>query len=422
MTYVIINTVERLAKAFSIQLETKLGLETIIHTSLEQTRGMIEILPHIEGVVLLSSVPEKELNFFVNKIDISKLKLIIPTDQQCETDLSRWSKHEEIFDFIEGGIPEEIKVKPNKDYYKVPISHLDILDIAPVDYYIMIGDQRKYLKVINEKEDNFKMALAKLASRKIKSLFVKGDDLDSMLLEIKNISDTVKKSKNSINHLKIQEEVFVLMQSVGFSTQALQLATNSISDMKEKLNSDVDTKTLLNTLYTSSSNKSYQLTYMTSLISVNIVTSFDWFQENMKEILINASFFNDINLSQEEVFVRDISEMNTLKGNSQLEVLEHAFSNSNSLSTSSLNFLDGITKIILEHHGDKSGRGFGTDLSYLGKLSGIFIISEEFCVRLLNAKDGKVNVGSILKEISSIYTGNSVQAYCQAILNIFKAS
>jgi hypothetical protein len=421
MTYVIVSSVERLAKAFSIQLETKLGFETLVHTSLEQTRGMLEILPHIEGVVLLKAVPENNMNFFLKKVDLTGLKFLVPTDQVCESEVDRWNTEEEIFDLLVSKSIEDKPLEEVPEYCKVPISHMDILDVAPVDYYFMIGDQRKYLKVINSKEDNFKMALAKLASRKIKELYVKGVDLDDMLLEIKKITESMP-SKNKIDHLKIQEEVFALMQSVGFSTQALQLATNSIGEIKKKLNSDVDTKTLLNTLYTKSSNKSYQLTYMTSIISVNVVSSFDWFQENMREVLINASFFNDTSLSGDQVFVRDLKALNSVEGTAQLDILEHAFKNSESLKSSNLNFLDATCKVICEHHGDKSGRGFGTDLTSLGKLSGIFIISEEFCWRMLNAENGKINVGSILKDISNMYKGKSVQAYCQAILNIFKAS
>lgn len=422
MSYVIISSVERLAKAFSIQFETKMSFDTLIYTCLEQTRGIIEILPDIDGVILLKPVAAKELSFFLKKVDISNLKIVIPFDQECEIDLPRWTDEEDIFSLLQNENATEAPKAAKKDYYRVPISHLDILNTAPVDYYIMLGDERKYLKVINQSEDNFKMALAKLASRKIKKLYVKDDQLETMLLEVRKVSEKSKRSSDPIDHIKIQEETFALMQSIGFSSRALKLANSSINDMKIKLDGEVDTKKLLNTLYTKSTNKSYQLTYMTSLISVNIVSSFEWFDESMREALINASFFNDINLKEDDVFVRDLKRLKSVEGTDQLDLLEHALRNSESLRSTSLSHLEASCKIICEHHGDKSGRGFGNNLSELGKLSGIFIISEEFCSRLINTKDGKINVGSILKEISSIYTGKSVQVYCQAILNIFKAS
>lgn len=418
MSYILVNKNESHSKAVSLQLKTKFSVDIILHTTLEQARGMLEILPDIKAVLLLSSVAASDMEYFLKKSESLEFDLIVPKDQPSSEECKKWETNEDIFQFVsalEHG--EEASVE---EFCKFPVSHLNILKTAPVDYYLMIGDNRKHLKVINKSESDFQDALSKVNARKIKYLYVHKEDVPLMLKSVEEIfrDDSVKKKE--VNFIKVQEEVYGLMQSVGLSSTALNLAQESIDGITERLSSSKDTKKLLNNLYVNSSSKSYQLTYMTAVVSVNLLSQFSWSTKEMKIALINASFFNDIKLEGDDVFHRSLESLKDIKGARKIEVLEHASTTAEFLENTKLEQIQQTCQIVREHHGERGGIGFSNNLSGTSKLSDIFIISEEFCIDMIHAKDGKIHIGNILRSISQRYSGKNVKEYCQALLNIFK--
>jgi hypothetical protein len=419
MRYVIVCSVERLAKALAIQLETKFEVDTLIHTTLEQARGMIDILPDIERLILLKEVPLKDFDFFLSKIDQTSIDLIIPKGQESSSEQSfkRWSEEEEIFSHL-----SEDSSSSEEEYVKFSVGHLDILDKAPVDYYIMLGEKRKFLKVINCDDADYKSSLKKLDDRKVSDIYVRKEDISTVLASISSVFKGEVDKDRPIDVLKVQEEVYNLMQAVGVSSTSLKHACEYVDEIKDKLNSNQDTKQLLNSVYLKSSNISYQLTYMTALISTKVLESFEWSNTGMKTALINCAYFNDIDIDTKYSLIRSKEELESVEKNLRADILGHALQAANSLKNSKLSELDNTCRVILEHHGDKSGIGFGTDLGKLSKLSGIYILCEEFCCEILRAEKGKVEVGKILTMLKSKYSGDSVEDICQSILSVFKDS
>lgn len=418
MRHIIVSTQEKIAKALAIQIETKLNVETLIRANLDQARGMLEILPDVEKFILLHPVSEKEMNFFLSKIDTSTIDLIIPEGQEYEGEptVRKWSEDVDVFSLLEdqGEMSED-------DYIKFSIAHLDILDTSPVDYFIMIGEKRKFLKVINRDETDYAEALTRLHDRKIENVYIQKEDVSAVLKSISNVFIKESDKLKPVDVIKIQEEVYTIMQNVGISEASLKVASDYIEDTKERLSSNKDTKKLLNAVYLTSSNVSYQLTYMTALICSKVISSFSWSNSEMKNALINCAFFNDMNLDSSLTLIRSEVELKGIDKDQRMDILEHALKAANGLmSSTNVSALESSCKTILEHHGDPSGIGFGTDLDRLTKLSGIFIICEEFCCEIIKSEKGKVEIGKILSALKSKYSGKSVDQTCQSILEIFK--
>ncbi|WP_127716063.1 hypothetical protein [Halobacteriovorax sp. HLS] len=418
MSYILVNKNESHSKAISLQLKTKFSIDIILYTTLEQARGMLEILPDIKGVLLLASVSASDMEYFLKKTESLDFKLIVPREQPSGEKCTLWETNEDLIDFI--AEQEKTEQSTEGDFCKFPVSHLNILKSAPVDYYLMIGDNRKFLKVINKSDSDFQEALSKVHARKIKYLYVHNEDVPMMLKSVEKIFHDTSVKKKEVDFIKVQEEVYGLMQSVGLSESALNLAQESIEGITDRLSSSKDTKKLLNSLYVNSTSKSYQLTYMTAVVSVNLLSQFSWSTKEMRVALINAAFFNDIKLEGDDVFHRNLESIKNIKGTKNIEILEHASKTAEFLEKTSLSQLQQTCKIVREHHGERSGVGFSYNLSGISKLSDIFIVSEEFCIDMIHAKGGKINIGNILKSISQRYSGKFVNEYCQALLNIFK--
>jgi len=419
MSYIIVSSDERFSKAFSLRLQAKIGVSSILQPNLEQARGFMDILPDVEGIILLKEVSETEFQYFMERVSLENLDLIIPNEQIFDTDgtkIKRWKDHDEIISLL-STTENEVEL----DYYSFSLAHLEIFSTAPVDYYMMLGEERKYIKMINVGETDLKRSIDNLKKKKIGQIFINKEDVNSLLSRIEKLmSDEFSNPK--ISPIKLQEQSFKVLKQLGLSIHGLELAQKSADSLIAELESKDDTKSFLSKLYSKSSDRSYQLTYMTSLISVNVLSKFDWATESMKKDLVFASFFNDLHLSGELAFVRTNESFNKLDRSVQADVLSHTVkSNKEILSIDALSQGEAAT-IILQHHGAVNGNGFGTELDQIRPLSALFLICEEFCVGLLNSEGGKVNIPEILKSIKQTYKGKSVEKYCQAIIDVFKGS
>lgn len=419
MSYIIVGSDERFSKAFSLRLQAKIGVSSILQPSLEQARGFLDILPDVEGVVLLNEVSETEFQYFMEKVSLEDLDLLIPKEQIGDvegTKVKRWAAHEEIIDLL-SATENELELA----YYSFSLSHLEIFESAPVDYYIMIGDERKYLKIINVGESDLSRSIDKLKKKKVGQVFITKEDIGPLLTRIEELMGA-EFSNPSISPIKIQEQTFKVLKQLGLSDHGLELAQKSADSLIETMNNKDDTKGFLSKLYSKSNDRSYQLTYMTSLMSVNVLSKFDWATECMKKDLVFASFFNDLNLKGELAFVRNNESFEKLDREVQGDVLSHAIKSHKEILEIDFLSQGEAATIILQHHGAVNGNGFGYELDLIRPLSSLFLICEEFCVGVINSEGGKVNIPEILSSIKKTYNGKSVEKYCQAILEVIKGS
>ncbi|OUR97321.1 hypothetical protein A9Q84_13435 [Halobacteriovorax marinus] len=419
MSYIIVSSDERFSKAFSLRLQAKIGVSSILQPSLEQARGFLDILADVEGIILLKPVPETEFQYFIDRASLDDLEVLIPDEQIASTESSsikRWKLHDDIIELL-GTTENPLEL----DYFSFSLSHLSIFNIAPVDYYMMLGDDRKYLKIINKGETDLKKHIAQLHKKEIGQIYIEKSDVPALL---ERIEDLMKDefSKSPIDPIKLQEQTYQVLKQLGLSDFGLQLARTSVDSLIESIDSKDDTKGFLNSLYTNSNDRSYQLTYMTSLMSINVLAKFDWATDSMKKDLAFASLFNDLGLSGELVFVRGKNSLGMLSSDVAKKVKTHAYDTYEGLLKQKQLELGEAATIILQHHGSVNGQGFGSELDLIRPLSALFLVCEEFCVGVINSKGGKVNIVGILSSIKKTYRGKSVDKYCSVILDLFKAS
>jgi hypothetical protein len=163
---------------------------------------------------------------------------------------------------------------------------------------------------------------------------------------------------------------------------------------------------------------SYAHSYLTCLLLNQIIKSFEWESVSVREKISYMCYFHDISLADDRLMkITSAHDLESLKlsKEDQEKVLSHALKSAEIVDKFSQVPI-GVSSLIKEHHGVKSGVGFRTHLSInLSPLSMMFIVVENFVDEYLKKAlpPSQEEIAEIFSQMEVIY--NKV-TYAQALL------
>lgn len=307
----------------------------------------------------------------------------------------------------------------------------------PTDIYVRIKispNEFQYVKRLHKNESFSDTEINNLISHNVEYLYITGTDYPEMLTfslkqiidDKKVISDTRKKIISQDLNFHITKEAINL---VGVSNEVVEAVSKGVSEMELAISENNALSEFIKTLKENKLSYSYAHTYLLSIILSKVVASFQWDSKSIRERICYAAYFHDISLkddrliqihSDEELY-REIPSNEANKNEPKKRLYTSIeIENVNNHALDSSIILDkfkeipmGVSQVIKEHHGMKSGIGFNDQQSIsIQPLSMIFIVCEDFVHQFLELKEiTKPEVQRIAANLVKKYNKSN---YCKA--------
>lgn len=219
----------------------------------------------------------------------------------------------------------------------------------------------------------------------------------------------------------------------GITEENVSIAKQNIESMEKELEKEGALSHFIKFLKDNPSSFIYVHSYLLSLFLSKMVLSFDWDSRSIREKICYVAFFHDITLlddelakvnSDEELYREhtveyDFSSQSKIKSTvlspEQIEKIKNHASEASLLIEKFPSIPMGVSQIIKEHHGSKSGIGFNdTQSATLQPLAIIFMVTEDFILQFLALKTpSKDEVVKIISQLKDKYNKGS---YRKAVL------
>lgn len=443
---ILIEDNKSLNELLSLNLSTYVGVEVIPRPNAQEAIDLLNLLPNVDLIItqektgaettaetLADYIKEngREINLIVLGELPSNAKEIgvgIPNPKD-------WEKVIEISTKILGVSPKALKEKIIPDYVPVPVHYFLPLDFSCCDVFIRIrksAEEYQFVKRIHAGDAYSKDMVRKYQEQGLKSFYIPKD----MQKNFTNFVSDQLVSRLESDKLHPEEEIEILQEGheiaikeihkLGFTSATIQLSQSIIKNIVSNFAKNKEMSNMLHKIINSKSSYMYQHCHMTSVVASECLKNLDMDKQENHEKLAYAAFFKDISLVDKP----ELSKITTFKELEEADLSEedwdlvfnHALEAS-VLITQNPEAPFGVDEVIKGHHGAVNGKGFaGHNVSKLGMLAQIFMISCEFVKELLSFKERGGQPRPIIDEMYKKYDDPKVKEIIKALEKTLKKS
>lgn len=421
-------------KSISEQVKNTLnkGLECnlIEHNNPKDFIALYEIIPDVAAVICDDGHVNEIGEFFQQK-EIHADLIYLGKNRQSINSINfhQVDPKDDLINYLKEHLNHKcIPIYQNEDYRQIPISYIDLIQTSPADFYLRVERENfyHYIKVIKKYDEIDKEFLNNKKTKGVIDLYVNKDDKPHVIKMFNEMFLSILQDKNLENKKFTKEEmhkiVFSLLTTVGVSEKSVELAVNTLNDLKENMQKGL-LKTL-NKMFSTNGPLSYKRSYMTSLILVDFAKQFSWITEQNKEALLLCSMFSDIALKKEDMhFIRSQEDLTNSAefDNKDTYVIDRHAEIASQWIEKQKDIPAEASRLIRQHHGSTVGRGFKLDFdSNITKLSQFYIVCEEFAFFLLENEHKKVDIVSGIKKIKTKFSSKTVHQFADNLLEHLK--
>lgn len=427
-----------LSKVLKLNLMKSFDFEVIEKSSVREGLELIEILPAIDLILMNEKIDDVEVindlieylknNSYLTPIilvgsqkrNYDKIHLVDPN--------SSWKVMVDMVGKITGKTASNTNRGGEAAYLPIPVSYfLNIQETSMgCDVYIRVkkteGDFQ-YIKRLNSTDSFNRAEIEKYMSQGLKEFYIPKEHFTRFVdyvtdqLTLKFISP----DKNT-NSTQFNAEAYDVTRdriaSLGIDERTVALVEENLKGMSRTLGDKNALSDYLNNLRNNTMSFAYSHSYLTCLLLNKILKSFEWESAAVREKITYICYFHDISLKEDELIkISNQEELDKLELSREKQslVLNHA--------NKSAEIVDqfpqvpiGVSSLIREHHGIKTGVGFRTQLTItLSPVSMMFVVTEDFVHKFLTypTPPNKDQIIQIFKELEQVY--NKV-TYAQTLL------
>jgi HD-GYP domain-containing protein (c-di-GMP phosphodiesterase class II) len=407
--------------------------------NLESLSDMSQDLIATPGLFIVreSVCTTTELNHFIAQIKLGHkgIKVLVLGDKTYEPWIFKMaadSSWKTVVDRVGSilDIPKRNFEQVVEKYLSIPINYFMSLKLERLDtdIYLRIKKSENESQFVKrfKAEDSFNTDdVHKYYSMGVSDFYVTRDSYvalierltSNLLMQMAHANDQVELISNVYEVTK--ERLVVL----GIDETTIQLVESSIKGMEKAIG---EKNTLLNYLNNLKNNKTsfaFSHSYLSCLLLNRILKSFEWDSKIVREKITYLCYFHDISLPSDQLSAISSTEElknNHLKPIDENLVLNHALISANTLD-SFPQVPMGVSQLIKEHHGSKTGNGFPDKMfTTISPLAIMFIVVESFVKEFLFLAPApkKEEVEQVLRNLSAKYTKGT---YAQTIKILKKA-
>lgn len=324
---------------------------------------------------------------------------------------------------ITEGAPSKA-VKVPEGFKKISIDKFFKYSMKRLNVFIKLSDV-KFVKIIEEEDDDPKEIVEKYARKGITHLFLETESYESFMKNIsKKLTDVLAGSVKDVGktldaQMNSVDAIHEGLRNLGVSAEAMELAEKSVGATLKVLKKSPNLSVLLNQMM-KNKNYIYELSMINSYLSTAIAKETDWASEKTYDKLAMASLIMDISLESEDlakIISLDSPEFKNLSQEFQDEVADHPHASVKLLDEAE-DFSSDCRNIILEHHELPEGKGFPRKLNQtkISPLSCIMIISQHYARTVLLEGHSAEVIDKIKIEISKDFNKGNFKKPCAGFL------
>jgi HD superfamily phosphohydrolase YqeK len=312
---------------------------------------------------------------------------------------------------ILGITAKQMAQKKMDEFYEIPGSYLGLLFSTPCPVYVRKGGD--YSLALDEAKGALKDARA-LASRH-KFLFIPS----RKRLKFANaFTEQVLKAADELKsgNLSAEQKVPMLAASLdivslqfrasGMDEEIVNLAQSSIKAIEQMAETTTSVGNLVKNILESQGGYRYAHCQLITFLGFHIIKMMSWWGDEQRTVFSQAAFYHDICLtSDEEARIHNPEQLAQIQDPEQAELIAtHSQLAARELQ-SGPEISSEVVRLVLQHHGTKTGRGFSAEISTLDHLAKTFLIAEEWADYLisLSETDGKPNNEGKMAELKAKY-------------------
>jgi hypothetical protein len=313
-------------------------------------------------------------------------------------------------------------------YLPIPVTYfLNIQETSMgCDVFIRVKKSEgefQYIKRLNSNDSFNRGEIEKYISQGLKEFFIPKEHFtrfvdyvtDQLTLKFLTPDPNVNATQFNAEAYDVTRD---RISALGIDERTVALVEENIKGMARSLGDKNALSDYLANLKKNSMSFAYSHSYLTCLLLNKILKSFEWESVSVREKITYICYFHDISVTDDELLkISTQAEMEKLElpRDKQALVVNHA--------NKSAEIVDqfpqvpiGVSSLIREHHGVKTGVGFRTSLSIsLSPISMMFVVTEDFVSKFLSypTPPNKEQMVQIFTELGEVY--NKV-TYAQTII------
>jgi hypothetical protein len=418
-----------LSKVIKLNLMKAYDFSVIEKNNLQEGIELIDILPNIELILVREhseeqSILESLVEYLKNKSVKIPLIVVGKTNHSYDSEflIEPTSSWRVMIDLV-GKI---LKREPFKDLENSKASFLPIplvyfLNITETsigcDVYIRVKkgeNDFQYIKRLNSTDNFARSDIEKYQAAGLMEFYVPKEHFtrfvdyvtDKLTLKL---SDTIISPTKKI---QLSSEVFEVSKdrilALGIDERTIQVVEENVKFMQKTLGERNALADYLNNLKKNTMSYSYSHSYLACLLLNKILKSFEWESASVREKISYICYFHDISLKEDShTRVNDDAELKSLDlGKDATSLIMNHANKSAEIVDQFPQVPIGVSSLIREHHGVKTGVGFRTNLSInLSPVSMMFIVVEEFVHEFLKLPEqsSKEDIAKIFTKLEPVF-------------------
>lgn len=403
----LIESNEDLAKVIKLNLIKSYELEVIEKRNVDDGINLIEILPDISLVIIREAgdnlIQIKELAMYLKEVNSPISLLVIgknKSNYQNEILLDPQNSWKVLIDMVGKTAGKENRADyktSNAEYIGIPIAYFFGINESSMgcDIYIRVkknDNEFQYIKRLNSTDNFERKDIERYQTQGLKEFYISKSHFpqfvnyvtDKLILKLGDDSLSVdqKIEATSDAYSVIANRIKIL----GVDERTVEVVNESLKQMSNMVGEKNALADYLKALKNNKLSFAYSHSYLSCLLLNMILKSFEWDSNTVREKITYICYFHDISLDNETlVKIDSLAELNQLKlsDEDKKKVIEHALKSAETVDLFPQVPI-GVSSLIREHHGVKTGVGFRESLSInLSPIAMMFLVVEDFVKHFL---------------------------------------
>jgi CheY-like chemotaxis protein len=425
----LIEADENLRTILKLNLMKTLGLQIVEKNSAAEAISLLEVLPNIDIVITQDRLAQENTaieitNYFTNK-SLSVPVIILGKNQTkyqqvCVVDTtSSWKATIEMAARVLGMVPAWDENLMVQDFVSIPVAYFLNIHNTSIgcDIYVRVkkeGGVFQYIKRLHSQDYFYREDIEKYVASGLSEFFVTKDSfprfvnfVTEQLVSKLDQADLTGKERLQLNS-ESYEITLDRIHSMGIDEATIGFVQESIKSMKSSMKEGGALNNFLQLLQANQLSYFYAHSYFSCLLLHSIVGKFPWNSNQVKDKLTYLAYFHDMSLKEDHlVRINNVNDYNAyeFKSGEREKVLNHALASAQILD----HFVEvplGVSVLIKEHHGVKSGVGFADVLNTaISPVSMMFIVVESFVDEFLKlqGRATREDLEGIFSKLKIIY-------------------
>ncbi len=438
---ILVEADEKLRTILKLNLMTTLGIEVLEKKSGDEAIALLEILPSIDIIIVRDKInneaaADKIINFLNSQKSVIPLVIIGKTylkySSTCLVESSApWKSTIEMTAKILGMTPAWDRNLMSEEYVSVPAFYFLNINHSSMgcDVYIRVKKAEglfQYVKRLHSTDSFQRSDIEKYIASGLKDFYITKDHFLTFVNFVTGqmVFKLDEESLHGKERIQLTAESYELtlerIHSIGVDDYTVEIVQESIKSMESSLKEGGALSNFFQLLKSNQMSYLYSHSYLCCLVLHQIIRNFEWCSPQIVEKISYLAYFHDMSLKEEHL-IHINSHINfnqySFRPGEKEKVFNHALESAKLVEKFS-EIPSGVSTLIKEHHGTKSGIGFSDTLNLtIGPVSMIFVVVEHFVDELLKIKGTPTasQLNKIFTEMKKVYTKST---YAQALFEI----